>query len=230
MPSLSFLNSLRNAHLSFNRPHELTWSRLWSARTQARDFIFKQQMNASFQTPVRFIGSINMEAIRGDEWKQTVRKDSNQFQGGRLVIRPHYTLMWGLPCTCAASPRCVCACGPPACTGPWRASVRANTRPSDTQIPSSLRGCGRCWCAVERIGTGQSITYFFPISIDPFDQCFNPKQFVLSLYKSLRTPTGRLQTFGVPSYLDWESNTLTPSLFYICPGVIGQHVGNCVTK
>lgn len=56
-----------------------------------------------------------------------------------------------LPCIYAASPPCDVSCGPPACTEPWRASARASTPPSDTQTPSSRRGCGHCWCAVETV-------------------------------------------------------------------------------
>lgn len=68
-------------------------------------------------------------------------------------------------CTCEVSRRCVCACGPPACTAPWRASALESSPSSDTRTPSSPRGCVRYWCAANT--QTQQFTFILRVSLSP---------------------------------------------------------------
>lgn len=67
-------------------------------------------------------------------------------------------------CTCEVSRRCVCACGPPACTAPWRASAPESSPSSDTRTPSSPRGCVRYWCAETQT---QQFSFALRVSLSP---------------------------------------------------------------
>lgn len=68
-----------------------------------------------------------------------------------------------LLCTCGVFPQYACACGPPACIAPWRASALESNPPTGTQTPSSPHGCGHCWCAKkedDRTWTKQPMHYY----------------------------------------------------------------------